>query len=278
MPFDPEYWTDLFSAIVSDVLAWLPNLVAALLLLLVGWMVARVVQFILASLLRRLRLDILAERAGVSQLLEDSGLDRSASNLIAFIVYWLVLLVFVLAAAESLGLAGVANALDGFVAYLPNVLAAAFILLLGALIARLAGDTISAVAAQAGMAAGPALGQVIRYVLLVFAVILAMEQLGIATDLLTATAAALIAALALALALAFGLGSREIARNIMAGFHAKESFKVGQKLQVKDYTGRLRSIGPVKSLIETEAGIITMPNFILTDEDVTIIAEPPGTE
>jgi len=53
---------------------------------------------------------------------------------------------------------------------------------------------------------------------------------------------------------------------------------LAQKLQVKDYTGRLRSIGPVKSLIETEAGIITMPNFILTDEDVTIIAEPPGTE
>lgn len=278
MPFDPQYWTDLFSTIVSEILIWLPNLIGALLLLLVGWLVARVVQFILANLLRRLRLDRLAERAGISQLLEDSGLDRSASNLIALIVYWLVLLIFVLAAAESLGLAGVANALDGFVAYLPNVLAAAFILLLGGLIARLAGDAVSAVAAQAGMAAGPALGQVIRYVLLVFAVILAMEQLGIATDLLTATAAALIAALALALALAFGLGSREIARNIMAGFHAKESFKPGQKLQVKDYTGRLRSIGPVKSLIETEVGIVSVPNFILTDEDVTVIAEPPRAE
>lgn len=273
MPFDPQFWTELFGEIISNVLSWLPNLVGAVLLVLLGWVVASLVQLILGGMLRRLRLDRLAERAGISQLLDNAGLESSASKLIARIIYWLVLLVFLLAAVESLGLVGVAQAINGLVAYLPNVLAAALILLLGGLIANFVGDTVSALTTQAGVVTGPVLGQIVRYVLLGFILILALQQLGIQTDLLTAAAVALVAALALALALAFGFGSRELARNIMAGFHAKESFEAGQNVRVRDYSGRLISIGSVKTKIETEDGIISLPNFILTDEEVTILRE-----
>lgn len=278
MPFDPQFWTELFGEIISNVLAWLPSLLGALLLVLLGWVVASLVQLVLAGLLRRLRLDRLAERAGIVQLLDNAGLDPSASNLIARIVYWLVLLVFLLAAVESLGLAGVAAAINGLVAYLPNVLAAALILLLGSLIANFVGDTVSALTTQAGVVTGPALGQIVRYVLLGFILILALQQLGIQTDLLTAAAVALVAALALALALAFGFGSRELARNIMAGFHAKESFEAGQNVRVRGYSGRVVSIGSVKSKIETENGILSLPNHILTDEEVTILAQGQEAE
>lgn len=278
MPFDPQFWTELFGEIISNVLAWLPNLLGAVLLVLLGWVVASLVQLLLAGLLRRLRLDRLSERAGISQLLDEAGLDPSASKLIARIIYWLVLLVFLLAAVESLGMAGVAQAINGLVAYLPNVLAAALILLLGGLIANFVGDTVSALTAQAGVVTGPVLGQIVRYALLGFILILALQQLGIQTDLLTAAAVALVAALALALALAFGLGSRELARNIMAGFHAKESFEVGQNVRVRGYSGRLVSIGSVTTKLETESGVVSLPNFILTDEEVTILKEGQEAE
>jgi small-conductance mechanosensitive channel len=157
-------------------------------------------------------------------------------------------------------------------AYLPNVLAAALILLLGGLVARVVGDAVGALATQTGVSAGPIVGQAVRYILLIFVVILALEQLGVETTLLTTVAMALIAATALALALAFGLGSREVARNIMAGFHATEELTLGQSLIVRGHTGRLVHIGPVKSVIETEAGRVSLPNSALVEEEVTTVS------
>jgi Mechanosensitive ion channel, conserved TM helix len=271
MPFDPQFWVNLWEETLVSIVVWLPNLFGALALLLIGWLVARLVQFIIGGLLRRLRLDLLTERVGVSRLLSNAGLDPSASNLLARLAYWLILFVFVLAAAESLGLVGIAEMLNRLVAYLPNVLAAALILLLGSLIAQVLGDALGKIATQAGVAAGAVLGQAVRYTLLVFAMILALDQLGIQTSLLTIAASTLLIATALALAVAFGLGSRDLARNIMAGFHARESFEEGQQLSVRGHSGQLVNIGTTKSEIRTRKGTVSLPNSVLMEEEVTIL-------
>ena len=270
MPWTAEFWTTTLNNIVTDVTTWLPRLLGALVLFVVGWIVARLMQFILAGLLRRLGADRLAERAGVTRFLANVGLDTSIANLLAQVIYWLILFVFILAAVESLGLSGVSETIGNLINFLPSVLAAAIILLLGALIARVLGDAVGAMAVQSGVTTGPVLGQAVQYVLLIFAVILALEQLGVETMLLTTVAVALISATALALALAFGLGNRELARNIMAGFHAQELFATGQNVMVGSYNGRLIAIGTVKSIIETEAGQVTVPNSTLIDEAVVI--------
>lgn len=271
MPFDPQFWTTLWQETLGEIVKWLPNLFGALVLLLVGWLVARLVQFVIGGLLRRLRLDALTERVGISRLLSNAGLDSSVSNLLARLAYWLLLFVFVLAAAESLGLIGVTETLNKLVGYLPNVLAAAFILLLGSLIAQVIGDAMGKMTTQAGVATGPALGQVVRYTLLVFTIILALGQLGIQTDLLTIAASALVIAVTLALALAFGFGSRDLARNIMAGYHAKETFEEGQQISIRGHSGLLISIGTVKAVIKTGEGLVSLPNSVLTEEEVTVL-------
>lgn len=271
MPFDPQFWVNLWEETLVSFVVWLPNLLGALVLLLVGWLAARFVQFIVGGLLRRLRLDALTERVGIARLLSNAGLEPSASFLLARLAYWLILFVFVLAAAETLGLIGVAEMLNQLVIYLPNVLAAALILLLGSLIAQVIGDALGKMAAQAGVAAGTTLGQVIRYTLLVFAIILALNQLGIETGLLTIAASTLLIATALALALAFGFGSRDLARNIMAGFHARESFAKGQELSVRGHSGQLVNIGTVKSEIKTGKGLVSLPNSVLMEEEVTVL-------
>ncbi len=273
---DSEFWTQTLSGIVGDIMTWLPTLAGAALLIIAGVVIGRLIQAFLGSLLRRVGLDRAASRAGATQALTDAGLDPSVSYLVARLVYWVILLVFVLAAAESLGLQGVADMISGLVAYLPSVLAAALILLLGGLIARLIGDAVGALATQTGIQAGPVLGQAVHYVLLIFVVILALEQLGVETTLLTTATIALIGATALALAVAFGLGSRELARNIMAGFHAKEEFTIGQTLSVRGHTGRLVGITSVKAVIETEDGRVSLPNSVLTDEEVTVITDDEG--
>jgi small-conductance mechanosensitive channel len=215
-------------------------------------------------------LDRLAERTGITGALIRIGLDGSASRLLGRLVYWLIFLLFILAAAESLGLPGVTETLSVLVAYLPNILAAVLILLLGSILAHIVGDAVGALAVGSGVGGGLVLGRATRYTILIVAVILALEQLNIQTTLLVALAIILVTTIALTLGLAFGLGNRELARNIMAGFHAKEMFTPGQTLTIRDHTGRLVSIGPVASLLETEAGRVSLPNQALVNEEVLI--------
>jgi small-conductance mechanosensitive channel len=273
MSLDPESWGQFWSDFWSQVAAWLPSLIGALVLLILGWLVASLGGAVVRGLLRRLGLDRLAERTGVSGALVEMGLDGSASRLLGRLIYWSILLLFVLAAAESLGLPGVSETLRSLVSYLPNVLASALILLLGGFLARIIGDATGALAIQSGIDSGAALGQAIKYTILALTVILALQQLGIQTALLVMVSVVLIAAVALALALAFGLGSRELARNIMAGFHAKEMFTPGQTLTVRDHTGQLISIGTSTSLLETKVGRVSIPNQVLVNEEVLIASQ-----
>jgi small-conductance mechanosensitive channel len=275
MPLDPEAWKQFWGDVLNQVASWLPSLVAALLLLFLGWLLATLGRAIVRGLLRRLGLDRLAERTGITNALIRMGLDGSASRLLGRLVYWLIFLLFILAAAESLGLPGVTETLGVLVAYLPNILAAVLILLLGSILAHIVGDAVGALAVGSGVGGGPVLGRATRYTILIVTVILALEQLNIQTTLLVALAVILVATIALTLGLAFGMGNRELARNIMAGFHAKEMFNPGQTLTIRNHTGRLVSIGPVASVLETENGRVSIPNQALVNEEVLIA---PGDE
>ena len=270
MPWDPNFWADTLSEITSDVVAWLPNLGVALLLIVAGWIIARLVQAILAGILRRVGVDRLAKRAGANELLSNIGFGYSTVDVLARLVFWLILLVFLLAATESLGLSGVVETLGGLIDYLPNVLAAALILLFGGLLGRVVGDAVSGLTEQSGLAGGTALGRLVRYAIFAFAIILALQQLGVETTLLTTTTMALIGAVALALAIAFGLGSQQLARNIMAGFHVREEFIIGQRLTIGEVQGTLVHIGNAKSTLQTDEGEVSIPNSRFAEETVQV--------
>jgi len=268
-----ELWRQIVEGLGSATSNALPPLVAGLLLLLVGWLAALLGRAIVSGLLRRLGLDRLAGKVGVDRALEQLGMDPSASRLLGRIVYWLVLLLFVLAAVNRLGMQGVDEALTVFIGYLPSVLAAGLILFLGAVLARFVGDAVGTFSIQAGVASGRLVGQVVRYALLGLAVILAMDQLKLRVDFLVSIVVVLVAAVALATGLAFGLGSRGLAHSIMAGFHVREAYSEGQWLKVRNHTGRLVSIDAVQTVLETEEGLVSIPNTVLVEEEVTVLPE-----
>jgi small-conductance mechanosensitive channel len=189
------------------------------------------------------------------------------------VLYWLILLLFILAAVNRLGMEGLDQALTVFIGYLPSVLAAALILFLGAVLARFVGDAVEAFSIRAGISGGRLVEQVVRYAILSLAVILAMDQLNLRVDFLVSILVVVVAAVALATGLAFGLGSRGLAHSIMAGFHAREAFAQGQQLRVRSHTGRLVSIDAVQAILETEEGLVSIPNTVLVEEEVTIMPE-----
>lgn len=271
MIWDQTFWTDTIDEILSSLSTWLPSVLGALLLLIVGWLVARLIQAIVVRLLRRLGLNGLSERTGISRGLNAIGVQSSLSKLLARTTYWLILIFFILLALGALGLTDVVTtALNSFFVFLPRLVAATVIFLVGAFIARIVGDAVTAMTVQSDIPSGRVLGQAIRYSLLLLVAILALDELGVQTTILTTIIIVVIAAVALGLALAFGLGNRQLAHGIMAGFHAREEFKPGQVLVVGDYTGRLVRIGATKTLIETSKGQVSIPNVALLEQIVRL--------
>lgn len=281
MPWDQAFWTETINEIQSSLSTWLPSVLGAILLLLVGWLVARIIQVVIARLLLRLGLDRLADRTGIARGLTTIGVQRTLSYLLARITYWLILIFFILLALGALGLTDVVtSALNSFFAFLPRLVAATVIFLVGAFIARIVGDAVTAMTLQSDIPSGRVLGQAVRYSLLLVVVILALDELGVQTTILTTIIIVTVAAIALGLALAFGLGNRQLAHGIMAGFHAREEFTPGQTLTVGDHTGRLVRIGATKALLETSEGQISLPNVVLLNEVVRLRpeAEPAVVE
>lgn len=280
MPWEQAFWDETIDQIQNSLTTWLPGLLSAIILLIAGWLVARISQAVFGRLLRRLGLDGLAERTGIAHGLSTVGIQGSLSRLLARITYWLVLIFFILLALGALGLTDVVTtALNGFFEFLPRLVAAMAIFLVGAFISRVIGDTIIAVTTQSNMATGRILGQAVHYSILLLVAILALDEIGVQTTILTTIIIITIGALALGLALAFGLGNRRLAHSIMAGFHAREEFTPGQKLIIGDYSGLLVRIGATKTVLQTSKGPVSLPNELLLNEVVQLgLEEMTGSE
>ncbi|MEP7148565.1 MAG: hypothetical protein ABI857_06750 [Acidobacteriota bacterium] len=273
MKFDLESFQQLFSNVLRDIMEWLPGLLGAVLLFLIGWIAALVIRFLLGSILRRLGVDKIAEKTGIAPIISSWGFTSSLSRLIARFAFWLILFLFLLAAIESLGLGFVAGAFKSAVTFLPRVLASLLIILLGTLFSGVLGDALGAYADKSGLKSGAFVGTFVKYILFVFVFVIALQQLGVETVLFTSVIIVLLAALLLSLSISFGIGNRELARNISAGFHARESFLPGATLRFRAHEGKLVRIGAFKFIIETSAGQVSLPNHILTEDEIVILVD-----
>jgi hypothetical protein len=187
-------------------------LLGALVILFAGYLLAKVLEKLTERLLRRIRLNYLLERGGVTQAVERSGTHVNPTRVIANLVFWLVMFTVILLAANALGLQSLANVVSTLVSYIPSVIAAIVIVLVGIVLGGFVGGLIQASAG--GLHGGRALARTGRGGVILLAVFMALQELGIATDIVTTAFAILFGAIALAMALSFGLGNRELAGEV----------------------------------------------------------------
>ena len=207
---------DPMTAILSRIWNFLPILLGAILVLIIGWIIAKLLQKIVTQVLKIARLDVLSEKAGIATILAKGEVKYTLSELIGVIVYWLLILVVVIATLDTLNLRFAAELLDKVVLYVPNVIAAIFILVLGLFFAALIGSVVRTTASNAGIAYARNLGQVTQVAIVVFAILITLSQLGVRTVILDQAILISLASLGLGLSLAFGLGSKDIAGKIMS--------------------------------------------------------------
>ena len=247
---------------------FIPRIGGALLLLVVGIILAWVVARLLRRGLRMAGLDSTAERYGVADVLERAGLGRSLSPVLAVAVRISLTVVVVFAALSLLGLQFLSRSLNEGVLFLPKVLAALALVLIGVVLAAFVRDRVDRTATQWDLPIP--IGPVAQGVVLAIFIITAAAQLTISIALLMVLVAILLAAAAAPFALAFGLGGRDVARSLSAGRYVRAAFDEGQVIRVDDIRGRVERIEPSATVLRSGTETIRVPNHVLIDRTVVI--------
>ena len=224
-----------FAQVFGDIV---PALLGALVILFAGYLLAKVLEKLVERFLRRIRLNKMLERYGVMEAVERSGSHLNPTRVLANLVFWLAMFAVILIAANALGLESLANVFSELVSYIPSVIAAIVIILVGIVLGGFVGGLISASAGA--LHGGKALARVGRGGVILLAIFMALQELGIATDIVTTAFAILFGAIALAMALSVGLGNRELAGQITREWYEQyrterdEALKRERELEEKE--------------------------------------------
>ncbi|AXM95777.1 mechanosensitive ion channel family protein [Pseudomonas plecoglossicida] len=268
-----DLWTQslvtAMTALWTKVANFIPNLFGALVVVLLGFVVAKLLDTLLSKLLAKFGLDRLMAGTGLTKMLGRGGIQVPISTLIGKIVYWFVLLIFLVSAAESLGLERVSATLDMLALYLPKVFGAALVVLAGVLLAQVANGLVRGAAEGIGLEYSAGLGRITQGLVIIIAISVAISQLEVKTDLLNHVIVIGLITVGLAVALAMGLGSREIAGQILAGIYVRELYQVGQQVRIGEVEGQIEEIGTVKTTLMTDDGeMVSLANRVLLEQRV----------
>lgn len=196
------------------------NFIIAAFVFVIGWIVARIIKWIVVKALKTVRLDSICEQAKIAEFLSKGGIKHTVSEIIGIIIYWILIIGVLISSLNILALTGMSGLLDRILAYLPNVLGAIIVLILGFLISTFVATIVRTAVANVGVAQAGLLSSVTQIAIVLFTILIALDILDIG-KILGATFTIVLGAIGLAAALAFGLGCKDIAADFVSDIIAK---------------------------------------------------------
>lgn len=199
---------------LHQIAAFLPRLLLAIFVLVIGWLVARAVRFAIVKALRALNFNVVTEKAGIDHFLQQGGADIDTIRVLGSLFYWLVILAALMIAFNSLDLAYVTDLIGRIVLFVPRVMVSVVILVFGAYFARFVGAALASYLRNVGVTEAGLMGRLALYAIMAFVIMIALDQIGLG-DVIRQTFLIIVAAVALGLALAFGLGGQRRAAELI---------------------------------------------------------------
>ncbi|MFN7977121.1 MAG: hypothetical protein U0P30_03235 [Vicinamibacterales bacterium] len=268
-------WQDL----VATVTGVIPRLVMGVVIAIALLLAARAIRRVAAVACRRAQIDTLATSLGLTPLVARLGVRQPASEWIPGLIYAAVLLLFTQTGATVLGLTPIADSIRAFFSYLPNVIAAVGVLLAGSAAAEFAGTAVRRSAEDSGIDLAPTLGSMASGLILFVTGIMALAQLKIDTEMIRIVTICALGGIALAFGLSLGLGSRDVTRNMIAGFYARKVLRPGDQVTIGQRTGTLVMITPTQTVLQGDgAQEIAVSNGVFLDstDGVAFVPAEPG--
>jgi Conserved TM helix len=212
--------TSLTSALAL-LLSAIPKVLGFVVILVIGWLIASALAKLVSSVLRAVKFNDLAQRAGLTGFVQKMGLQTDAAGFMAMIAKWFVRMIVLVSAFDALGLPAVSQVLQQLLLWLPNLVVAIIALVIGGLAANALAKLVQGATAESGLGSPELLATIARVAVWAFAIVVAVNQIGIATTLINTLFTAVVGAVALALGLAFGLGGRETAGMVVRGWYER---------------------------------------------------------
>src|SRR3954471_3549715 len=218
-PSFSETFVASFRDAFSMILGAIPRILGFIVIVAIGWFISSILARAVSGLLRAIRFDELMQRSGIGDFLNKMSTGTDPAGIVAGIVKWIVRVVVLLVAFDVLGLPAVSDVMRQLILWLPHLVVAVFVLLIGGIAARAIANIVRGATAEAGFANPETLANVVRTTVWAFAIVVAVNQLGIATNLINTLFTGFVGALALACGLAFGLGGRDLASRSLENWY-----------------------------------------------------------
>jgi len=255
--------TETLMGIFRDIASALPNIIGALVVLIIGWIVIKVVRFILKKVFRLAKLDTVSDKINDAKLFGESKVKIDISK-------WILVMVFVIVAADIMRLTVISEEIANLLRYLPILLSAVVILMIGLFAAKLIKKALLGLFESMGFGGGKLVSSIVFYIITIFVTITALNQAGIDTSLITNNFSLIIGAFLLAFAIGFGLGSRDVVTNLLKTFYARKTYAVGDKIKTKDIEGTIENIDTIFITLRTEKGKVVVPINEIVDTQVEV--------
>lgn len=259
-----------FSQLIDRLAHFLPSLLAAFALLLIGWFAAR----LLRSLAIRLTLvvDTVLQRLLRKHRGERPRLPYTSGKILGSIVFWVVILFFLTAATQVLGLKVFTEWLNRVMAYLPTLFVGGLIIFVGFLVSVLMRDVVIATSAPIAGRQRALFGRIVQVAILVTAIVIGADQIGINVTFLVIMVAVVAGTLLGGVALAVSLGARDYIANLISGHTLQQTYRVGQRIRVGGFEGQILELTPTALVLQTAEGRTTLPAKMFVGEPVVLVA------
>lgn len=261
---------DGFQVMTAQALEYLPRVAIAVLVLVLGWLLARTLRLLTVRVISRL--DQMWQRLITKRGMGHLQPHHSPARVVGELVFWLLMLIFVTLATDILGLNIFGSWLREIVTYLPLVAAGLLIVFVGFVVSSLARELVASAMISAGLTHGELLGRIAQIIILCITIIIGIDQIGIDIAFLSVVTGIILAALLGGIALAFAIGARTHVSNIIAANLLRQIYRIGDKVRIGDIEGRITDITVSRVIIDTERGSVDVPAKYF-DEQVSILIE-----
>ncbi|KJD36264.1 small-conductance mechanosensitive channel [Tamlana sedimentorum] len=260
----------LLETIGNNVYNALPRLFLAIALIIAAWLILKAVMFVVKKSLKFTKIDVLSEKLNETPLF-GSNFNIKLDKVILIFVKWFLILIFLIIGADFLGLSFISNEVSKLINFLPKIFTALAIFIFGIYGANYLKESIRSLLKAVDVGGSKAISQVVFILVALMVSILALNQAGLDTEIITKNIFLILGAILAAFTIAFGLGSRDIILRLLLGFYSKKNFKVGQRVSIDGEEGVIIAIESISMVIRFADKKVVYPIKYISNKKIEII-------
>ncbi|WP_420602500.1 mechanosensitive ion channel family protein [Flagellimonas sp.] len=261
---------DSLAAMGRDVALALPKIIGAIIILIIGWLITKIILFVLGKILKLAKVDTLSEKINEMDLFGKADFKINIIKVILGFVKWLLLLVFLIVAADILSWEIISTEIGNLLRYLPRLFSALALMMIGLYIGNFIKTTVKKLFDSLEFGGSNLVSNLLFYIIVIFISITALNQAGIDTTIITNNITMFLGAFLLAFAIGLGLGSRDVITDLLRSFYTRRTYAVGDKVVIGDYAGTIEAIENNTLTLVTETGKFVIPIKDVVSEKVEI--------